>query len=220
MNIQYLGNQAKVNIPVINGETRPLTFSVNGVRVTIPRGEDVVVDAKYAEIIERYWDARHYDVPTEEDLKAQEEEKIGAIVEEKVSQKLENMGGIYPLWEGNFVDGVISFTVPKKYYHQNGRILTLLIESGNENRVENLSGDGSEIIVIAIPESFEQYEVFYGRFESVEIASSGSERGDIRLSVSMLADERYSTCFVNAYEADGTIISGIYAIVPQEVQDV
>lgn len=63
MNIQQLGNQIKVNIPVINEETRPLTFTVNGASITIPRGEEVTIPAVYAGVIEQYWKARKRKTP-------------------------------------------------------------------------------------------------------------------------------------------------------------
>lgn len=68
MKIEYLeNNQAKVTIPLDQGNTEPLKFSVNGETIMVPRGEEVVVDAKYAEVIKRYWAAGRYEKSTQED---------------------------------------------------------------------------------------------------------------------------------------------------------
>lgn len=75
MKIQYLGNQIKVNIPVINEETRPLTFTVNGASIVVPRGEDVILPAMYAGVIEQYWKARFHDTS-----KLQKENEQGVFV--------------------------------------------------------------------------------------------------------------------------------------------
>lgn len=84
----YSEDKIVVNIPKTKGKTGSFWVSVNGVDIEIPRGLDVLVDAKYAEVIERCLKLEEKETLTNDEVKARERERIGAASEDEV-KKLE-----------------------------------------------------------------------------------------------------------------------------------
>lgn len=115
MGIQvYSEEQILVNIPKTKDKTGSLWVSVNGVDIEIPRGIDVLIDRKYAEVIERCLKLEEKETQTGDELKAKERERIGAAGAEEMRKLSENIEGlsvfVTPQMFGAKADGVTDDT--------------------------------------------------------------------------------------------------------------